>query len=116
MIRIALITILISCFSCINSHKESNTLTSKELHEISTNEIQNLLGLIEIYKLKYGKKPESLNDLISKKMIDSHPMDAWGSKFIYNVNNKSHFGYELISPGEDRIISADDIRLPTPQR
>ena len=70
--------------------------------------ISQIEGALEIYNVKKGKYPKSLDDA-SKFMRDSQvPKDAWGNDFDYSTNSSCGKSYEIISLGKDGKKGGDD--------
>lgn len=63
---------------------------------------------LEVYNIKKGSYPKSLQDA-AKYMKDSKvPVDAWNNDFEYSTSSSCGQGYEIISLGKDGKKGGDD--------
>lgn len=68
---------------------------------------------MDAYKLQFGERPKTLNQLVEKKVIDRLPLDPYGGSFYIDVNggvkttsnlnkiSKPAFNYDYLKPGSE---------------
>jgi general secretion pathway protein G len=77
--------------------------------ELTKSEMNNLLGVVEIFKLQTGQLPESLTELVEntrqlkgwKQQADNVPVDAWQNELIFEKSSSNRYGYIIKSFGAD---------------
>ena len=94
-----IISILVGVVIYVNPFAQDDALvTATKL------QINELCKAIEECKSKNGNKyPDSLDELISKKILSEIPKDGWGNDFVY-IKGGTYNGakqYDLISLGAD---------------
>ncbi|WDE97679.1 type II secretion system protein GspG [Lentisphaera profundi] len=84
--------------------------------ELTKAEMNNLLGVIEIFKLQTGQLPESLNELVEntrqlkgwKRQMDKAPEDSWKNPLIFERSSNNRHGFVIRSLGADSAPGGQD--------
>ena len=92
--------------------------------ELTKSEMNNLLGVIEIFKLQTGQLPENLTELVEntrqlkgwKQQADSVPVDAWQNELMFERSSSNRYGFVIKSYGADGTAGGEgtnaDIAVP----
>ena len=92
--------------------------------ELTKAEMNNVLGLVEIFKLQTGQLPESLDELVEnsrdlkgwKKQLDKVPEDGWKRPLMLESSSSNRYGFVIVSYGADGAAGGDgnnaDIIVP----
>ena len=81
---------------------------------LTESELNNLIGVIELYKINTGQLPEDLNELVTntrdlkgwKQQLKEVPVDQWNNEVIFE---KSTDGYILKSLGADGQLGGEGV-------
>lgn len=62
---------------------------------------------LDLYKLKKGKHPSALSELIAAGQAKDVPRDAWQNELLYQRDPQSAYGFKLGSYGADGVPGGD---------
>lgn len=110
LIEVMLVVIIIGILATVvvarfTGHGEKARINATHLS------IKNICTAIDAYELDVGSLPASLADLTKETedrgaLLDSVPVDAWGTTFQYKSTSK--FSYEVRSAGPDEQFGNED--------
>lgn len=63
---------------------------------------------LEVYNIKKGSYPKSLQDAAKYMKDQKVPVDAWNNDFEYSTSSSCGQGYEIVSLGKDGKKGGDD--------
>ena len=105
------IMIVISIIALVAAIAIPNLLGQSDEAKVSVAEIQikSLGDTVTNYKMRTGRLPESLQDLVTdpgdakkwKQLLEKLPQDPWNNAYQYEVAPDSFRGFEMISLGAD---------------
>lgn len=76
--------------------------------KITKGQIADLKKKIQIYKMDQAKYPESWDELVNNKVIESVPVDSWGQELLLEVPGTHGGKFDIWSIGPDEKPDTED--------
>lgn len=113
LIEILVVVTILGIIASIVGITVANQL---EEAKVDTTKVQmkNLADAIELYRIKIGRYPQNLNELVTppegrKPIVDRIPKDGWDADFVYIHPGQHNQGkFDLQSKGPDGITDNED--------
>lgn len=113
LIEILVVVTILGIIASMVGITVANQLEDAKIQTTRT-QIADIAKALDLFKIKFSKYPQSLNDLVTppegkKPIMESIPKDAWDNDYVYIFPGQHNPGkFDIQSKGPDGVTDNED--------